>query len=165
MPSVSCVCQRFPSLAWGFTFSKFSNLERNFINWSWSKHKLICKEWIHLDENEFVIIQFVSVFITLHLVLFFYSCIVLKEITLLYSKCAMKLWQGLYSCSYNLGPMGLILNPYSCCTVCQENNNFSLYQFFEGQLHGAKKTTSVCCYCLLLLVMLQVPTCTSEEVA
>jgi hypothetical protein len=47
--------------------SKFSILEGNCIKWIWSKQKLICEEWIHLDAYQCVIMQSVSVFITLHL--------------------------------------------------------------------------------------------------
>jgi hypothetical protein len=67
MPIVSHAGQSFSSLAWGFKFLKFSILDSNFINRSRSKQKLICKEGIHADTYEFVIIQIVSVFIT-HLV-------------------------------------------------------------------------------------------------
>ena len=52
---------------WEFKFSKFSVLERNSIKWIWCKQKLIGKEQIYLDAYECVIIQFVSVFITMHL--------------------------------------------------------------------------------------------------
>jgi hypothetical protein len=38
--------------------------------------------------------------------------------------------------------MGQILQPSYYCNVSQENN-FTLHQFFEGQLSGAKKTTSL----------------------
>jgi len=73
MPSISHARQRFSRLAWGFKFSKLSILDRNFIKWSWSKQKLICKEGIHADTHKFVIIQIVSVFITSHLVFCFFT--------------------------------------------------------------------------------------------
>ena len=46
-----------------------------------------------------------------------------------------------------------------------ENNNFSLHQYSEGLLLSEIKTICVCCYYLFLLVMLQVPTHTSEDAA
>jgi len=81
MPSVSRARQSFSSLAWGFKFSKFSILDRNFINWSWSKQKLICKEGIHADTYEFVIIHSdcISLHYTTCWLLFFYTCILSWE--------------------------------------------------------------------------------------
>jgi hypothetical protein len=59
---------------WEFKFLKFSVLERNSIKWIWFKPKLTGKELIYLDAYECMVIQFLSVFITLHF-LFFYACI------------------------------------------------------------------------------------------
>jgi hypothetical protein len=39
--------------------------------------------------------------------------------------------------------MGQILQPSSCCTPSQENNNFVLGQFFEGWLLSERKNISL----------------------
>jgi hypothetical protein len=99
LPSVSAAGQSFSSLTWPFKFPRFV-LEVISVNWSWSKQNLIFKEWLHLCAYECVIIQFVSVFITAHIYtlssVFLLLHSVLRDITLLYSKCARKFWQGLY---------------------------------------------------------------------
>jgi hypothetical protein len=130
-------------LAWGFKFSKFSILDRNFINWSWSKKKLICKEGIHADTNEFVIIQIVSVFITPHLVFCFSTPAFCLGRDFVAFKMCHEIMTRPVLLFLQFWPMGQILQTSYCCNVSQENNNFTLHQFFEGQLFGTKKTTSL----------------------
>jgi len=147
MPSISRAGRSFSILARAFKFSKFSILERNCITWIWSKQKLICEEWIYLHAYKSVIMQWVLVFITSqpYTVFFCFStpAFCLERDYYMHSKCARKLWQGLYSCSYNLGTMGQILQCSSSCTVSQENNNFIPGQFNEGWLLSEKTTISL----------------------
>ena len=162
MPSMYHVGWSVSSLAWVFEFLKFSFLKRKCIKLIWPKQKLICEELIHLDAYKCIIMQFVSVFITAHLYTLSSLFILLRclEITQLHLICATKLWLALYTCSYNLGPMGQSLQPSSCCGV-------SLLHFFESQLLSENKINhfSVCFYCLFLLVLLHISTHILEDAA
>jgi hypothetical protein len=69
---------------------------------------------------------------------------------------------SVHSCTFGVIPMGQILQLSSCCTVNQEN--VGLHQCFRGPFLSEKKPPfSVCCYCQLMLVHLQMTTYTSED--
>jgi hypothetical protein len=48
-----------------------------------------------------------------------------------------------HSCILKVRPMGQILRVSSCYIVNQDNNNFGLHQFFEGQFLSKKETLSL----------------------
>jgi hypothetical protein len=163
MPSASFAGRSLSSLAWTFKFPEFCVLGINCINWIWAKHKLIFEEWIYLRAYECVIIQFVWVFhytTSLHIVFCFSIpafCLERKNFVV------FKMCQEILTRSVLLSPMGQILRPSSCCIVSQENNNFGLHKFFEDNFLGNRKPFLCLRYCLFVLVMLKVPTDTSEN--
>lgn len=168
MPSISHASRSFFILAWAFKFSKFSVLERNCIRWIWSKQKLICEERIYLHIYKSVIMQLVSVFITSHLYTVFFCfstpafCLG-RDCYVVFKMCQEIMTRSVFLL-LQFGTYGTDFTTFFLLHCESRKHSFHPWTGLWRLPSSWKENNfSVCCYCLFLLVLMHVPTHTSED--